>query len=427
MSPSQGEHSSPFVIASHPTRQGYVYRVPMAAQLAGLPGVFLTGIYSKPETPAYRIAASLPFGLGTKFTNAMEKRRLPELDPQRVVSVSGILPEILPRLTGSFRPSNALHDRLAAGWLDRHANFDTPTVAHGFVDCSSRFLASARRHGATTILEMTLPPWGNEIIGAEYKRLGYHYPRDRQLGEHLAEIDQADYIVAQNAFSVDWLNRHGVAQERIALLPLGVDTKRFHPASDLEKDGKPDGKFRVIFVGHQSIRKGLHLLLEAWRGLALDDSELLLVGPLNNDIGKRLHQEYAGTFTYVGMTQPDRLAELYRSADLLVCPSLFEGGPMVVLEAMASGIPCIVSESACSVVRDGTDGIIVPVANSAALANAIATLFNDRPLIRRMGIAARERALAFTWEQFYRRLSEFYRMAAAGERPEAGFTDLTIL
>ncbi|MFT7572998.1 MAG: glycosyltransferase involved in cell wall biosynthesis [Paracoccaceae bacterium] len=425
MPPSQTEGSPPFVIVSHPSRQGYVYRVPMAAQLAKLQGVFLTGTYYKPEKPAYRLATSLPFGLGAKLANTLEKRRLPELDPKRVISVSGALPEILPRLSGSYRPSNTLHDRLAARWLEKHGNFDAPVVAHGFADSSSHFLGSARRLGATTLLEMTLPPWGEEIIAPEYDRLGYHFPRNRQLREHQAEIDQADYIVAQNAFSVDWLNKHNIALERIALLPLGVDTERFHPLQDREQD--PDRPFRVIFVGHQSIRKGLHILLEAWRDLALDHAELLLVGPITNDIGKRLHEEYAGTFTFVGMTQPDRLAELYRSADLLVCPSLFEGGPMVVLEAMASGIPCIVSNSACSVVRDGTDGIIVPVADSSALADAIVTLYNDRPMIRRMGIAARERALAFTWKRFYHRLSRFYRMAAAGERPENGFTDLTTI
>jgi len=425
--PGQPEESAPYVIVSHPTRQGYVYRVPMAAQLAGFQGVFLTGIYYKPEKPVYRLATSLPFGLGAKLSNTLEKRRLRELDPNRVVSVSGPLPEILPRISGSYRPSNSLHDRLAARWIDKCGNFDGPTVAHGFADSSSRFLGGARRHGATTILEMTLPPWGEEIIAPEYDRLGYRFPPNRQLREHQAEIDEADFIVAQNAFSVDWLSNHNIALDRIALLPLGVDTERFHPAGDSESERDPEHPFRVIFVGHQSIRKGLHILLEAWRGLALDNAELILVGPVTDDIGKRLHEEYAGKFTFVGMTQPDRLAELYRSADLLVCPSLFEGGPMVVLEAMATGLACVVSSSACSVVRDGTDGIIVPVADSSALADAISTLYKDRPLVRRMGIAARERALAFTWDRFYHRLARFYRMAAAGERPESGFTDLTTI
>lgn len=425
MPPGQPEDSAPYVIVSHPTRQGYVYRVPMAAQLAGFQGVFLTGIYYKPENPVYRLAASLPFGVGAKLSNTLEKRRLRDLDPNRVFSVSGPFPEILPRVFGSYGPSNSLHDRLAACWIERRGKFDGPVVAHGFADSSSRFLRGARRHGATTILEMTLPPWGEEIIAPEYDRLGYRFPPNRQLREHQAEIDEADFVVAQNAFSVDWLAEHNIPLDRIALLPLGVDTDRFHPAQRSEQD--PVHPFRVIFVGHQSIRKGLHILLEAWRGLALENAELILVGPVTDDIGTRLHAEYAGTFTFLGMTQPDRLAELYRSADLLVCPSLFEGGPMVVLEAMASGLPCVVSSSACSVVRDGIDGIIVPVADSNALADAIATLYTDRPLVERMGIAARERALAFTWDKFYHRLACFYRMAAAGERPESGFTDLTTI
>jgi glycosyltransferase involved in cell wall biosynthesis len=428
MSKSQCKELQPFVVVSHPARQGYSYHWPMAVQRAGLPGIFLTGIYFKPGNPFYRFVTSLPFGVGAKVANTFEKRRLMKLDPGRVISVSGPLPEILPRLLGGWRLSNGIHDHLAARWLDKRLSGDTPAVAHGFVDSSSRFLTSGRRHGATTILEMALPPWGEELIAPEYARLGYSYPPNRQLREHQAEIDQADYIVAQNAFSVDWLQEHGVAPERIVLLPVGVDTVRFQPALDQHaKNEDPDRPFRVIFVGHQSIRKGLHILLEAWRNLALENAELLLVGPVTDNIGKRLHEEYAGIFTYVGMTQPDQLAELYRSSDLLVCPSLFEGGPMVVLEAMASGLACVVSKSACSVVRDGTDGVIVPVADSAALADAITKLYNDRPMIRRMGIAAHERALAFTWDRFYDRLGRFYLMASAGERPENGFTDLTLI
>lgn len=422
MSPSQVNEPTPFVVVSHPTRQGYSYHWPMAAQLGGLSGAFLTGLYYKPESLAHRLATSMPFGLGARLANALEKRRMPELDTARVVSVSSALPEILPRLTGSWRVSNALHDRLAARWLNKRANIDTPTIAHGFVDNSSRFLAAGRRQGATTLLEMALPPWGNEIIAPEYERLGYRYPHDKQPRTHQAELDQADYVIAQNAFSVGWLQAHGVAPERIALLPVGVDTVRFRPAPDRE----PGQPFRVIFVGHQSIRKGLHLLLEAWKNLALDDAELLLVGPVTDRIGEDLHRRHAGAFTYRGMTQPDQLAELYRSADLLVCPSLFEGGPMVVLEAMASGIPCIVSEAACSVVRDGVDGLIVPIGDSASLAEAIGALHGDRPLARRMGAAAHERALDFTWERFYDRLCKLYRRTAAGERPETGFTDMTI-
>lgn len=413
--------TDPFVVVSHPARQGYVYRVPMATQRAGIDSAFLTGLYYDPASLSARIATALPFGLGARAAGLLEKRRMPGLDPARVVSVSGPIPEILSRLTGSYRRSNAIHDRLAARWLDRHAEFGRPLVAHGFVDSCSRFLAAARRRGGTTLLEMTLPPWGDEIIGAEYRRLGLPYRGNDQAVSHRAEIDAADYVIAQNAFSVDWLGAHGIARERIVLLPLGVDTARFRPAP-APKDGGP---FRVIFVGHQSIRKGLHLLLEAWRKLSLPDAELVLVGPVIDKIGTDLHRRYAGTFTYAGVTSPDRLAELYRSSDLLVCPSLFEGGPMVVLEAMASGLPCVVSRAACSVVREGTDGLIVPVADGDALADAIATLHADRARAKRMGASAHERVRSFTWDKFSDRIAGFYRRAAAGERPAVGFTDLT--
>jgi starch synthase len=87
-----------------------------------------------------------------------------------------------------------------------------------------------------------------------------------------------------------------------------------------------------------------------------------------------------------------------------VFPSLFEGSAVVTYEALASGLPCVVTAEAGSVVRDGLEGFIVGARDVDALAARMATLGRDRELRARMAAAARARALAFDWPRYHRAL-----------------------
>ena len=108
---------------------------------------------------------------------------------------------------------------------------------------------------------------------------------------------------------------------------------------------------RFIYAGQSSIRKGTPVLLEAWEKAALRNAELLLVGSwqLAADRLKRLP---AGV-RFVGPVGPEKLRELYRQSDVFVFPSFFEGFGLVILEAMACGLPVISSE--CSAGPDVLD------------------------------------------------------------------------
>jgi alpha-maltose-1-phosphate synthase len=91
-----------------------------------------------------------------------------------------------------------------------------------------------------------------------------------------------------------------------------------------------------------------------------------------------------------------------RQADVFVFPSLFEGSAVVTYEALASGLPCLVTAEAGSVVRDGLEGFIVGARDVDVLAARMATLGRDRELRARMAGAARARALAFDWPRYHR-------------------------
>ena len=96
------------------------------------------------------------------------------------------------------------------------------------------------------------------------------------------------------------------------------------------------------------------------------------------------------------------LPPIYRSASVVVIPTLFEGLGMVVLEALACGVPVVVTRCGPDqVVRDGIDGIVVPPGDAEALAEAIERLYADPELRSRMGRNARERAVAHNWDTYF--------------------------
>jgi starch synthase len=97
---------------------------------------------------------------------------------------------------------------------------------------------------------------------------------------------------------------------------------------------------------------------------------------------------------------PARMA----SADVFVFPSLFEGSAVVTYEALATGLPCVVTPSAGSVVRDGVEGFIVPPGQVDDLAHRMEQLGNDPGLRASMAMAARDRALSFDWPRYHERL-----------------------
>ncbi len=398
------------IVVSHPSRQGNMYRVPMAAQACGFRVDFLTGLYYRPDRFPFTLLDTLPDSTRTRLVERLERRRLDGLAPASVHTVSGPLPELAYRWLG-YRTGNALHDRLAAAWIGRHAGPGEDGVFHGFQESCASSLAAARRRGLVRLLESTLPPSTLPILAAEHDRIGRLWSGPaRPSRELLRELSMTDYHVAQSHFALRSLAEYGVDPNRVFLMPLGVETGRFSPAGPGSAGRRP---FRALFTGQLTIRKGVHHLLQAWAAAGLPDAELLLAGSAPDPFMRDLVARAPGSPRYLGFVPHARLQAVYREADVFVFPSLAEGGVYVIYEALASGLPCIVSENAGSAVRDGIEGFVVPVGDVEALAARMRQLHDDPNLRQRMSEAARARAEGFSWENFYRRVGIMYRTALA--------------
>ncbi|OLB15188.1 MAG: hypothetical protein AUH07_03240 [Gemmatimonadetes bacterium 13_2_20CM_70_9] len=127
---------------------------------------------------------------------------------------------------------------------------------------------------------------------------------------------------------------------------------------------------------------------------------------------------------FKGLLARDEVLRAYASADVFVLPSLFEPFGIVLLEAMAAGLPVVASRvgGIVDVVEDGKTGLLVPPRNPQAIADAIERLLSNPTLRQRMGAEARMRAPAYSWEELVPRILEVYReaMVEAGGDGMAG-------
>lgn len=191
----------------------------------------------------------------------------------------------------------------------------------------------------------------------------------------------------------------GVPQERVTTLRNGVDVERFRPgdrAAERAALGLPAGGTLLLCVGHLIERKGQHLLLETLARLpaAAGSSapHLLLVGsgPGESSLRSRAARlGLAGRVSFVGPVLPDALPHWYRAADALVLPSLREGWPNVVLEALACGTPVIATSvwgtpeilsgcAAATLVEPTVDGLSAGLAQLPSLDRAAARPWAER-------------------------------------------------
>jgi glycosyltransferase involved in cell wall biosynthesis len=262
------------------------------------------------------------------------------------------------------------------------------------------------------------------------------WPEDKvHLGERVVRLVEGFTMRTSNA--VVALNKTmyraivekaGVNGDKVVIIPNGVDVDYFKPGlrngEFLSKFSLEEGDY-ILFVGRVSPEKGVHLLLKAFSYIAQESVhvKLAIVGPLTGSFSAseaspyaRAIVEYAkrripGKVIFTGAVNRDELRVLYSNALLLVLPSLAEAFPMVLLEAMASGIPPIGSTAGGipDVITDGVNGLLFKRGDWKDLAIKMLTLINDETLRNKLATKARETAVKkYSWQVIASKIKEVY-------------------
>jgi glycosyltransferase involved in cell wall biosynthesis len=237
---------------------------------------------------------------------------------------------------------------------------------------------------------------GADVPGFE-ARYAYLYPALKPL---VRRIWQEAAVVTSISPAHRQLAHATLAGLPIRVIPNGVDTDVFHPRAE----PRDRGRLEFVCVGRLIERKGQHHLLRAFARLQASGmpAHLRLIGVGDAERAlRRLADELnlSRDVTFAGPLAHAQVAEAYRQADVFVLPSQNEGMSVAVLEAMASGLPVIVTPTAGApgLVSDGVEGRIVPWADVPALAAALRQLAHDPAGRLRLGAAARQAALHYNW------------------------------
>ena len=201
------------------------------------------------------------------------------------------------------------------------------------------------------------------------------------------------------------------------IIPNGVDVSRFTPLklkSNLSQNSHP---FTLLFVGRLEARKGFPYLLEAFKHIkmAIPQARLVAVGPAQAETIKhyqtQVNQYQLTDVEIVGEVRDAELPAYYQIADIFCAPSVdFESFGIVLLEAMAAGLPIVASDipGYHSVMKHSHQGLFTEPKNTMALADTIISLSKDRIQRQKMGQEGRKHAQEFDWHIIGTRVLDYY-------------------
>jgi phosphatidylinositol alpha 1,6-mannosyltransferase len=309
--------------------------------------------------------------------------------------------------------------RLALG-LSRHARRRlrefAPRVVHiAAPDLLGRRAASTARRLGLPVVASYHARW-DVYLG--YYGLGWLRGALRVYLRSFFNACEAVYVPLPSVRDV--LVEQGVTAD-IRLWGRGVDTMRFNPAHRSEpwRQGlgiAPD-ELVIGFVSRLVREKGLDILAAVLDGLTrrgiAHRAVIVGDGPERKSLQRRVSDA-----VFTGLVGGDELARAYASLDIFLFPSDSETFGNVTLEAMASGLPAVCADApgSRSLVEPGVTGFLAEPRQPGAFIRHIAMLASDAELRRRMGTAARERALGFSWDVEMARIFNYYRDVARGSR-----------
>lgn len=364
--------------------------------------------------------ALLRNGVRSEIVTTTGRKGRTDLLPTTHVSVHAFRTEFPARFWAAYsRPLARFLDNAAAGFDVVHIH----TLYHYPAFAASRV---ARKHGVPFVVSPRSGLNEHALRDKRFKKWGYR----RLVLDRILQSADALHAVAQEEQAE--IARLGY-ETPVFVSPNGIGRDQMdgftsiHDSGFLAKHPRLIGKRVILFLGRIHSYKGLDRLARSFAriGSEFEDAALLVAGPDKKDGTRRKVEEIlraAGVLdrvTFTGLvTGSDRIAA-FSCADLFVLPSYSEGFSNAVIEALAAGLPVIISEQ-CNFpeAARAEAGFVVP-AEDAAVAGAIRALLSDADLRERMGRNGRRLILErYTWPAIAASMSEFYR-TLVGRRARA--------
>ena len=249
--------------------------------------------------------------------------------------------------------------------------------------------------------------------------LGFTRPIIDELTKNI--FNWSDYSLAPSKLVQSQMQMLGISN--VGLWRRGVDAQTFHPgfrsaAMRAEMTGGNPNETVLIYVGRLSDEKQIEHIGPALE--CLPKTRLVLVG--DGPARPALERAFAGLpVTFMGYLRGERLSQAYASADIFVFPSRLETYGLVVIEAMAAGLPVVASRvgGVSEIVIEGETGYTFETGDTRALTEGIGKIAANRDIMRAMGAQARAYAETQSWEAIMDEVIELYASLIAEKQERA--------
>lgn len=237
---------------------------------------------------------------------------------------------------------------------------------------------------------------------------------DKSIGEDLKQRENlqiVDYILTASDFvkkSILGIEENKNVENKITVIPYGANTQQFSYKIRQYKSGEI---LRLLVVASISKRKGIEFLLDAMEKLKNEPVKLSVIGVSTTSNGQELvdRMNCMENVEYIGRIPHEQICEYFDINDVFILPSLAEGSSLSVYEALASGMPCVVTRNTGSVVTDGIDGIIIEVKNADSIVVAVEKFVQNPELVYKMSCNAQNTMNKYSWKKYEKKIACFYK------------------
>lgn len=249
-----------------------------------------------------------------------------------------------------------------------------------------------------------------EVLKKEYEKYNVKFdydPRDFFWGNVLQDCVDSDYVIVNSDYVKNTFVKHGFSANKIKVLYLGVRDDFV----GLKKKYEIDSELKILFVGSFSFRKGAEYILKALRMLREKNVpyRFILVGSckgFENVVSQysELNIEFVGNVIY------DDLKSYYANSDVFLFPSLSEGSTRAGMEAMAAGLPVIVTNNCGLPVQNNNNGIVIPIKDEIAIVDSLCSLYSSIEKRAQYGMNAKLTIKEkYTWKHYGENLVAIYK------------------
>jgi glycosyltransferase involved in cell wall biosynthesis len=401
------------IVVSHSGKQ-YVHQLLYALQRKGYLQLFITSIWYKPNFWVYKLLLGVPVLGKVLYNKFLKKKTYPEQKEELIEQYpwKEFWRQILVQISSKFRTEKYVFEVEKAhdSYVAKRLKTLKPDIFIGYEKSSLESFKEIKRQGGITILDLAQVHYKYLIELRETQETFQDLFEDENLFNKInevkaAEYEQADYILTLSEFAKSTLLKFGVDERKIKVVSLGYNPQVFKPKTQYQIPNTP--KLKLVYTGTFTKRKGIHLLLQTIKELNLPGLELTVIGPILD--GEELLEQYKEWFTYYDFLHHEEMIKHFHESDVYVFPSYLDSWAMTVIEAMACGLPVIVTENtgAKDAVVDGQSGFVLKMDDKEALKEKIRFFYNQPAKIEVFGKEAIKAAANYQWDNYYNQISSF--------------------